>query len=54
MPEMEGQYSIAPYILMADALAKEIGLRLRPESLCQLHEADAILAEWGVTNWSDR
>ncbi|QNL43459.1 MurR/RpiR family transcriptional regulator [Oscillibacter hominis] len=54
MPEMEGQYSIAPYILMADALAKEIGLRLRPESLRQLHEADAILAEWGVTNWSDR
>ena len=33
LPGFSGQYTIAPYILIADALTKEIGMRLRPESL---------------------
>ena len=53
LPEFSGQYTIAPYILIADALTKEIGMRLRPESLKQLREMDAILAQQGITNWDD-
>ncbi len=53
LPESSGQYTIAPYILVADALAKEIGMRLRPESVKQLREMDVILTEQGITSWNE-
>ena len=50
-PEAEDQYTILPYITVLEALANEIALRQKPQSIRQLTHMDEVLAENRVTNW---
>ena len=50
-PEAEDQYTILPYITVLEALANEIALRQKPQSIRQLTHMDKVLAENRVTNW---
>lgn len=54
VPEARERYTIVPYISILEALAREIGKRLAPESIYKLEEMDEILALQQVTNWEDR
>ena len=53
VPESNSRYTIAPYIVVFEALAQEIGRRQAPDSLKKLEEMDRILAKENITDWSE-
>ena len=53
VPESNSRYTIAPYIVVIEALAQEIGRRQAPGSLQKLEEMDRILAKENITDWSE-
>ena len=53
VPESNSRYTIAPYIVVIEALAQEIGRRQAPDSLQKLEEMDRILAKENITDWSE-
>lgn len=52
-PESREQYTVLPYIVVVEALARALGLRLAPDSVRKLQEMDVILAEQEVTNFKE-